>query len=119
MFVAPSTGSESFGIVLLEAMASARPIVCSDIEGYRAVVPAQGALRVAPRDPVRLGEAIAQLAADEAMRRRFGQANRAAALPYDWSRLAERVRAEYLAAIAVRRESAAPSPTPTTARQPR
>src|SRR5262249_13966711 len=37
VFVAPSTGQESFGIVLLEAMASGKHVVCSDIDGYREV----------------------------------------------------------------------------------
>ncbi len=38
VFVAPSLGGESFGIVLLEAMASGVPVIASDIPGYRNVV---------------------------------------------------------------------------------
>ena len=38
VFCAPSTGGESFGVILLEAMASGKPIIASDIQGYRAVL---------------------------------------------------------------------------------
>jgi phosphatidylinositol alpha-mannosyltransferase len=38
VFVAPSTGGESFGLILLEAMACGVPLIASDIEGYRNVV---------------------------------------------------------------------------------
>jgi phosphatidylinositol alpha-mannosyltransferase len=103
LFVAPSTGMESFGIVLLEAMASARPIVCSDIDGYRAVVPTDGARLVPPCDAAALAAAITELAPSEALRRRLGEANRRAALAYDWSRLGLRVREQYRLALDERR----------------
>ncbi len=38
VFVAPATGKESFGIVLIEALASGKPVVASDIDGYREII---------------------------------------------------------------------------------
>ena len=102
VFVAPSTGQESFGIVLLEAMACARPIVCSDIPGYRQVVDPDGSRLVPPGDAGQLADAIAELARQPDLRRRMGASNCARARAYDWSLVAQQVRDEYVAAIAVR-----------------
>jgi phosphatidyl-myo-inositol alpha-mannosyltransferase len=102
VFVAPSTGQESFGIVLLEAMACARPIVCSDIPGYRQVVDPGGSRLVPPGDAGQLADAITELARQPELRRRMGASNCARAQAYDWSLVAQQVRAEYVAAIAVR-----------------
>jgi phosphatidylinositol alpha-mannosyltransferase len=116
IFVAPSTGMESFGIVLLEAMACARAIACSDIVGYRNVVPADGAALVPPGDADALARALATLGADAPLRRRMGEANRAVALGFDWASLAGRVRREYLAALEARGRVAstcAPAPAAT------
>ena len=99
IFVAPSTGMESFGIVLLEAMASGRPIICSDIEGYRYVVPRTGARLTPPGDSSALELAIAQLVDDPTARKQMGEANRRAAFAFDWRTLAARVRSEYLKAL--------------------
>lgn len=60
VFCAPSLGGESFGIVLLEAMAAGTPIVASNIAGYSKV--ARGgadALLVPPGDSRALSEALA------------------------------------------------------------
>jgi phosphatidyl-myo-inositol alpha-mannosyltransferase len=108
VFVAPSTGQESFGIVLLEAMASAKPVVCSDIEGYRQVATTEGSTLVAPSDAGALADALARVArTDPEIRRRHGELNRRHAETFDYDRLAERVRHEYRLAIATCRESVA------------
>ncbi len=57
VFCAPSMGGESFGVVLLEAMASRAVVVASDIPGYRDVASGIGQL-VAPGDPADLAEAL-------------------------------------------------------------
>jgi phosphatidylinositol alpha-mannosyltransferase len=92
VFCAPSTGQESFGIVLLEAMAAGRPIVASQIPGYAEVLEdgAEGLL-VPPKSPSALASALTRLLEDAQLRRRMGERGRVKAAAYDWSRVAERV----------------------------
>jgi len=99
VFVAPATGQESFGIVLLEAMACARPVICSDIRGFRDVVDPEGAALVAPGDSSGLARAIADLARANGRRAEMGIRNRARAEEFDWDRIASRVRDVYLEAL--------------------
>jgi len=92
LFCAPSTGFESFGIVLLEAMAAGKPIVASDIAGYRNVLEdgAEGLL-VEPKDEKALAEAIIRLLKDPELRQRMGERGRAKAPRYSWDKIAQRV----------------------------
>ena len=96
VFVSPATGRESFGIVLLEAMAAGAPIVCSDIHGYKGVVRRdQEALLVPTGDPVALSEALGELLGNEALRARLGASGRARAVGFGWDRVAARVEDYY------------------------
>jgi phosphatidylinositol alpha-mannosyltransferase len=100
VLVVPSTGQESFGMVLVEGMAAGAAIVCSDIEGYRQVALRAGAVLVPPGDAGALAEVLAGLAREPGRRRAMGTRNRREALRYDWGRIARRVREEYCAALA-------------------
>jgi len=99
VFCAPSTGMESFGIVLLEAMASGVPTVASDIDGYRDVMDdgVQGVL-VEPERPEALAAALVSLLRDPARRRAMGVAGREKSLRYAWRVVAARVL-EYYASV--------------------
>jgi phosphatidylinositol alpha-mannosyltransferase len=103
VYCAPSTGFESFGIVLLEGMAAGVPVVASDIPGYRCVLDdgVQGVL-VEPCAPGSLGQAIVNLLRDPARRAQMGQAGQARAAAYDWSRVARQVLGFYKHIIASR-----------------
>ena len=59
---APSLGGESFGIVLLEAMAAGTPVVCSDIDGYRQAIAGCG-ITVPPGDASALATALREVIA--------------------------------------------------------
>ena len=92
VFCAPSTGQESFGIVLLEAMASGKPLVASDISGYRSVVThGVHGLLVPPKDEQALALALVRLLSDPDLRARMGQAGRAWAAEFSWDKVAGRV----------------------------
>lgn len=92
IYVSPATGRESFGIVLLEAMAAGKPIVCSDIHGYKGVVRrGEQALLVPPRDAHALADAIGHLLDDPAERTRMGESGRQRSHEFGWDRVAARV----------------------------
>ena len=65
VFCAPSLGGESFGMVLLEAMAAGCALGASDIDGYR-VASGGHALLVAPGDPAALASGLDQALSDAA-----------------------------------------------------
>lgn len=97
VFCAPSIYRESFGIVLLEAMASMKPVVASDIPGYASVVTStKDALLVSPRDPSAIALAIVRLLADADLRARLVQAGRKTADHYSWPSVAQRVLDVYV-----------------------
>ena len=88
----------SFGVVLLEAMASATPIVASDINGYRLVMEdnRQGIL-VPENTAAGFAEALLRLLKDPELRRRMGQEGRRTAVnTFSWDLVAGRVEQYYL-----------------------
>ena len=97
VFVSPATGRESFGIVLLEAMVAGKPIVCSDIHGYKGVVRRnEQALLVPPRDVAALTAALERLLGDPELRARMGAAGRARAPQFSWENITAKVEDYYL-----------------------
>jgi len=96
VYVSPATGGESFGIVLLEAMAAGAPVVCSDIHGYKGVVRRdREGLLVPPREPKMLAEAIGRLLDDPDLRAEMSAAGQERALAFSWPRVTAKVEEYY------------------------
>lgn len=97
VFCAPALGHESFGIVLLEAMAVGTPVVASNIEGYASVLGhgAEGLL-VPPQDVKALAQALLTLLKDERLREQMGSKGIIKAKDYDWEHVAKRVLNYYV-----------------------
>ncbi|MEA2622428.1 MAG: phosphatidyl-myo-inositol alpha-mannosyltransferase [Chloroflexota bacterium] len=92
IFCSPATGSESFGIVLLEAMAAGTAIVCSDIHGYKGVVRrGEQALLVPPKDVDALTAALGALLRDPEARARMGASGRQRAVQFSWESITAKV----------------------------
>jgi len=93
----PATGRESFGIVLLEAMAVSKPIIASDIEGYANVLThGTEGLLAPPKNVEKLTESIITLMKDKPLRQQMGTRGKLKAMEYDWAHVAQRVLDFYL-----------------------
>ena len=92
VYVSPATGRESFGIVLLEAMAAGAPIVASDIHGYKGVVRRdREALLVQPRSAKHIAAATGLLLRDPLLRAQMSAAGRQRAQEFSWPRVTAKV----------------------------
>jgi phosphatidyl-myo-inositol alpha-mannosyltransferase len=101
IFVSPATGNESFGIVLIEAMAAGKPVVCSDIPGYRsAVIPEYNGVLHAPGDVEALTRALCRLVEDDDHRTTLSINGRRHALDFAWPRVTDEIEAVYQSLIA-------------------
>ncbi len=97
VFCAPSLGCESFGMVLLEAMAAGLPIVASDIAGYRTVVKHQveGYL-VPPGNAEAIAHALVTLLCQPDLRHSMAARGRATAARYAWEQIAANTLSFYM-----------------------
>ena len=90
-FCAPSLRGESFGIVLLEAMAAGTPVVASRIDGYTNVATHDvDSLLVEPQDPAALAAALTKVLVDPRLSARLREAGVARASGYSMDSLADR-----------------------------
>ncbi|USN53811.1 MAG: glycosyltransferase family 4 protein [Candidatus Nomurabacteria bacterium] len=96
VYVSPATGNESFGIVLLEGMASGKPVIASDIDGYRDVIRhGQDGILVPKSDPAALAQALRTLARDPQERAKYQQAGRQRAEEFSWESITDRLEEVY------------------------
>jgi phosphatidyl-myo-inositol alpha-mannosyltransferase len=95
IYACPTTKA-SFGITLLESMACATPIVCSDILGFRDVVVDGREALLTPRgDRDALADSLVRLLDDEGLRIQLGTAGRHESMQYSWPRVTSQVLQVY------------------------
>lgn len=118
VFAAPCTLA-SFGVILIEALASGTPIVCADNVGFRAVVRDGMPGRFTPmRDPDELACALAELLDDSTLRAEWSTRGRAlTAARFDWPGVALRVEALYREVLGDRAAGLPAAPATSFARR--
>ena len=93
----PATGSESFGYVLLEAMASGKPVIASNIDGYNAIVEhGRQGLLFPRKDSEALAASLVQLIDSPELASSMGARGREDVEQYRWERVAGQVEDFYL-----------------------
>ena len=102
----------SFGVVLLEAMASGTPVVCADNIGFRQVIRDGAPGRFVPPDDARaLAAGIAEQLDDDALRAEWGARGREVVVErYSWPQVARRVEAVYGEVLEANAARTAPPP---------
>lgn len=98
VLAAPNLAGESFGLVLLEAMAAGCVVVASDLPAFRSVS-GDAAVLVPPGDPAALAQALVALLADQRWWARMAERAALRVEGYDWPAVVERYRALYRRAL--------------------
>jgi len=97
IYCSPATGRESFGIVLLEAMAVGKPVVASNIDGYANVVShGVDGLLVPPKDARLLAQTLISLMSDASLRQQMGANGILKAKRYSWENIAQKILSYYM-----------------------
>jgi phosphatidylinositol alpha-mannosyltransferase len=96
IFLAPNTGKESFGFILIEAMSASTPIVASNIPGFASVMTdGKEGLMFAPKDEASMADSIKRLIENPALRAQLAVDGRATVDQYKWARVADSVLSYY------------------------
>lgn len=96
IFCSPATHGESFGIVLLEAMATGLPVVAFDNPGYRAVFPKYASeFLVFNRSIPALAQALLVLAKNPQLRKRLGRKNHQYVKRFSWEKVGGKILKYY------------------------
>jgi phosphatidylinositol alpha-mannosyltransferase len=96
VYCAPHTGGESFGIVLVEAMAAGTPVVASDLHAFRQVLRDGDAGRLVPvEDGAALAAGLVAVLENDQLAKRYVAAGADAVRRYDWSVVANQIMQVY------------------------
>ncbi len=96
VYCAPNTGGESFGIVLVEAMAAGTPVVASDLHAFRRVLRDGDAGRLVPvEDGAALAAGLVEVLESDQVAKRYIAAGADAVRRYDWSVVANQIMRVY------------------------
>jgi phosphatidyl-myo-inositol alpha-mannosyltransferase len=96
VYCAPNIGGESFGIVLVEAMAAGTPVVASDLDAFRRVLSGGEVGSLVPvGEAAALADALIEVLDNDVLRQRYVAAGSEAVRRYDWSVVASQIMRVY------------------------